>query len=214
MSETGSVKFTYEHVLSVPTKFAAFDELNACRRKLLALRLVGIGKDGIGFGNLSARDGATSDFYITGSGTGGLAELEPAHCAKVTAYDLGRNWLRCEGALVASSESLTHAAIYEADSSVSAIIHCHSAPMWKRWREVEPTTALSIEYGTPEMAQEVMRVFRETNVKKTKMFVMAGHEEGIVAFGRNFDDAFAVLMRHASRVILNAERDGKLQDDP
>lgn len=194
MSETGSVKFNYEHVPAAPVDFDGLAELNACRSRLLQLGLVGIGRDGIGFGNLSLRDPGMNGFYITGSGTGGIAYLTPQDCSKVTAYDFTRNWLRCEGGTVASAESLTHAAVYEADASAAAVIHCHSATMWERLRDVVPTTCASVEYGTPEMAHEVMRLFATTEVKKRKIFVMAGHEEGIVAFGKNCSEAFGVLI--------------------
>ena len=194
MSETGSVKFNYEHVAAEPVDFEGFAELAACRSRLLQLGLVGVGRDGIGFGNLSLRDRKTNGFYITGAGSGGIAHLTPRDCARVTAYDFNRNWLRCEGAAVASSESLTHAAVYKADASASAVIHCHSATIWQRLRDVAPTTSASVEYGTPEMAHEVMRLFATTNVKEEKIFVMAGHEDGIVVFGENFEEALGVLI--------------------
>ena len=115
MSETGSIKFTCDRVAVELSRFAGFDELNKYRRKLLRLGTIGVDANGVGFGNLSVRNGATSRFYITGSGTGKLLELTPADCARVVAYDFARNWLQCEGLTVASSESLTHAAVYESD---------------------------------------------------------------------------------------------------
>ncbi len=200
VSETGSVKFSYEQLSLPPVEFAGLQELNACRRKLLQLRLVGVGRNGIGFGNLSVREPGSNRFHITGSGSGGLAYLTPRDCTKVIAYDFAQNWLRSEGAAVPSSESLTHAAVYEAGASASAIIHCHNKRLWERLREVVPTTSPNIDYGTPAMAREVMRLFAETNVKETKLFVMGGHAEGVVAFGKNFDEAFAVLMSHGATV--------------
>lgn len=193
MSETGSVKFAHEQGAIEPVSFVGIGALNAYRRKLLQLRLLGVDAAGIGFGNMSVRDPA-GGFFVTGSNTGALAELGPEHLARVTAYDFDRNWLRCEGAVVASSESLTHAAVYEADVSVSAVIHCHSAVMWNQLRDVAPTTSPEVDYGTPAMAREVMRLFASTDVRQRKIFVMAGHEEGLVAFGGNLEEAFAVLI--------------------
>src|SRR5246127_494923 len=113
MAETGSIKFTCDWAVVELSRFAGFDELNEYRRKLLRLGTIGIDRNGVGFGNLSVRNGATSRFYITGSGTGKLPELTPTDCARVVACDFARNWLQCEGLTVASSESLTHAAVYE-----------------------------------------------------------------------------------------------------
>ncbi len=97
MSETGSVKFTCQQVPVEIGAFAGFAELNEYRRKLRELGLIGVDANGVGFGNLSIRDGATSRFYITGSGTGGIADLIPSHYARVVAYDFAKNWLRLRG---------------------------------------------------------------------------------------------------------------------
>lgn len=195
MSETGAIKFTCEHLNGELLPFAGFAELNTCRGRLHALRLIGVGADGIGYGNLSVRDGVTNNFYITGSGTGVLPELGLEHYAKVTAHDFTRNWLRCEGRALASSESLTHSAIYETDQETAAVIHCHSAVLWSRLRANFPTTDAHVEYGTPQMADEVRRLFRDTNAARQKLFVMGGHKEGVVVFGKNLNDALAVLLR-------------------
>ena len=69
------IKFSYERVAVEITSFGRLAELNAHRRKLLQLDLIGVDSHGIGFGNLSLRDGATDNFYITGSATGGIDEL-------------------------------------------------------------------------------------------------------------------------------------------
>jgi ribulose-5-phosphate 4-epimerase/fuculose-1-phosphate aldolase len=155
--------------------------------------------NGIGFGNLSLRDGTTNNFYITGSATGGLPELTLADCARVVAYDFKRNWLRCEGSAIASSESLTHAAVYASDAKTGAVIHCHDPNLWAALLNQAPTSSKAVEYGTPEMAYEVTRLFKVTNVPSRKILVMAGHEGGIVAFGRDLEGAFAVLMRERRR---------------
>jgi L-ribulose-5-phosphate 4-epimerase len=189
------IKFTCERAATKITPFDGLAELNAYRRKLLQLRLIGVDSNGVGFGNLTMRDGTTNNFYITGSATGGLPELTLANCARVVAYDFKRNWLRCAGAAVASSESLTHAAVYESDTRAGAVIHCHDSKLWTALLNQAPTSSKAVEYGTPEMAYEVLRLFKLTDVKSRKILVMAGHEGGIVAFGRDLEEAFAVLMR-------------------
>lgn len=109
------VKFTYQRARADIAPFNALVELNAYRRKLLELRLVGLDSNGIGFGNLSVRDGATQNFYITGSARGGLPKLSLTDCVRVVDCDFKKNWLQYEGTAIPSSESLTHAAIYESD---------------------------------------------------------------------------------------------------
>jgi L-ribulose-5-phosphate 4-epimerase len=189
------VKFTCEHAATEIGPFGGLAELNAYRRKLLQLRLIGVDVNGIGFGNLSIRDATTNKFYITGSATGGIPELTLADCARVVAYDFKRNWLRCEGSAIASSESLTHAAVYESDAKAGSVIHCHDSKLSATLLNQAPTSSKTVEYGTPEMAYEVMRLFNLTDVQSRKIFVMAGHEGGIIAFGRDLEEAFAVLLR-------------------
>ena len=189
------VKFTYQRARADIAPFDALAELNACRRKLLEQRLIGVDSNGVGFGNLSVRDGVSGNFYITGSATGGLPELTPTDCVRVVAYDFARNWLRYEGAAIPSSESLTHAAIYESDPSTSAVIHCHDSGLWATLLHRAPTTSKAVAYGTPEMAYEIMRLFKGTDLRSRKILVMAGHEGGIATFGKNLEDAFDVVMR-------------------
>jgi L-ribulose-5-phosphate 4-epimerase len=188
------VKFTCEQAAAQITGFRALAELNAYRRKLLQLRLIGVDANGIGFGNLSIRDGATKNFYITGSATGGKAELTLADCARVVAFDFEKNWLRYEGSAIPSSESLTHAAAYASDAKVGAVIHCHDSKLWAALLNQAPTSSKTVDYGTPEMASEVARLFKMT-VQSRKILVMAGHEGGIVALGKDLEEAFAILMR-------------------
>jgi L-ribulose-5-phosphate 4-epimerase len=189
------IKFTCEQAATEITRFGGLAELNGYRRKLLQLRLIGVDANGIGFGNLSIRDGATNNFYITGSATGGISELTLADCARVVAYDFEKNWLRYEGSAIPSSESLTHAAVYESDAKAGSVIHCHDSKLWAALLNQAPTTSKAVDYGTPEMACEVTRLFKVTDVESRKILVMAGHEGGIVAFGKDLEEAFAVLMR-------------------
>ena len=189
------VKFTYQRARADIAPFDALAELNTYRRKRLEQRLLGVDSNGVGFGNLSVRDGVGGNFYITGSATGGLPELTPIDCVRVIAYDFAKNWLRYEGAAIPSSESLTHAAIYESDPTISAVIHCHDSVLWRTRLDRIPTTSKAIAYGTPEMAYEIIRLFKVGDVRSKKIFVMAGHEGGIVTFGKNLEDAFDVVMR-------------------
>ena len=196
MSETGVVKFRCEHVAADIEEFAEFAELNAGRRKLLQLRMVGIDASGIGFGNLSVRAGATNKFYITGSGTGGRPQLGLCDYARVSAYDFAKNWLRCEGRSIASSESLSHAAVYDSAPHVRAVLHCHAPTLWSHLLGSAPSTSAGVEYGTPEMALEVQRLFRDSDVEKRGLFAMGGHTDGVVAFGASVDAALGHLMRY------------------
>ena len=169
MNETGAVKFRYESDGKEWPPCSSFEELNAARQELRRLGLLGVDESGVGFGNLSMRDGTTDSFYITASGTGVLEVLVPNDYAKVTAYDFERNWLRCQGSAIPSAESLTHAAVYPMDANARVVLHGHSERLWESLRQRSAITGVDVPYGTPEMAQEVQRLFRETDVR-TKRF--------------------------------------------
>lgn len=193
------VKFSCDRVAAEIPSFGGLPELNAYRRKLLQLGLIGVDSNGIGFGNLSMRDCATDNFYITGTASGDLDELTLADCAKVMVCDFEGNRIRYEGSAVPSSESLTHAAIYESDATAGAVIHCHNSKLWKSLLNQAPTTSEAAEYGTPQLAYEIMQVFACSDVRSRRIVVMAGHEGGIVTFGADLKQAFAVLMRERKK---------------
>ncbi len=109
------------------------------------------------------------------------------------ATDFTRNWLRYEGRARPSAESLTHAAIYGVAPEVCVVAHAHDRRLWRSLQEQGPATNAAVAYGTPAMAWEVQRLFRETDVGERKIFAMAGHEDGIVAFGRNFEETLGAL---------------------
>jgi ribulose-5-phosphate 4-epimerase/fuculose-1-phosphate aldolase len=195
------IKFSCERVAAEITSFAGLAELNTYRRKLLQLGVIGVDPNGIGFGNLSVRDAATDNFYVTGSATGGIPELTLSDCAKVVACDFEGNRVRYEGSALPSSESLSHAAIYESDATARAVVHCHDSKLWAAVLNEAPTTSKAADYGTAEMANEIMQLFTRTNVQSRKIVVMAGHEAGILTFGKDLEEAFAVLMRERKERI-------------
>jgi ribulose-5-phosphate 4-epimerase/fuculose-1-phosphate aldolase len=194
VSETGAVKFQAERSVAALEPFPGLAELNNYRTKLRQLGLLGVDATGIGFGNISMRDGTSTRFHITASGSGAKTELTLSDCARVVACDLTRNWLRFEGAAMASSESLTHAALYEADDSIGAIMHGHSLSLWKTLLTEGLMTPAAVEYGTPAMAHAVRSLLEETKVREKKAFAMAGHAEGVIIFGTDLLDAYAVLL--------------------
>jgi methylthioribose-1-phosphate isomerase len=189
----GYIKFKCIWRKSEPVSEAKLNDLNKWRIKLFSLGLIGACDDGIGFGNISVRD-VHNKFIITGSATGNLNTLTPEHYVLVDAYNLKENSLVCTGPIKASSESLSHAAIYESSENTNAVIHVHDLTLWKRLIDKVPTTKRNVLYGTPEMANEIKRLFKETNVSDEKIIVMAGHEEGIISFGNDLNEAGEILL--------------------
>jgi len=149
----------------------------------------------VSFGNISLRYQDHKQFFISASQTGHIPELDTGHFSFIRRYDIPQNTIDCIGLFKASSESLTHAAIYELSERIMAVIHIHNKALWEKHIHQLPTTNPNVEYGTPEMAQEVQRLFDTNEITDTGVLIMGGHEDGIIAWGENFDIAFELLKK-------------------
>ena len=188
MKETGVIKFNCNWIKAAPLASDLIIDINNWRDKMFELRFIGVNDEDIGYGNISIRLNQ-KEFIISGSATGKLKKLTNEHYTKVVDYDLEKNSLTAEGPILASSESLTHAIIYEFDKNVNAIIHIHNTKLWNQLMNKVPTTNKDVEYGTPAMAMEMKRLFAETDLRNQKILVMAGHQDGIISFGKNLNEA-------------------------
>ena len=173
-----------------------FEIINYWRDVLYNMDLIGAYENGIGFGNISMRAKKGNRFIITGSSTGEIPELEPGHYVKVDSFNIDDNAIQCTGPLKASSESLTHAAIYSADSGVNAIVHVHCIDLWKELIHKVPTTNPSMDYGTAGLAKDIIRLFSESDVIEKRIIIMAGDRAGILTFGNDMDEAVNVLLSY------------------
>lgn len=194
MRDEGVIKFKCEWIVAEPPRAEAIDELNAWRTMLFQSGLIGVYPDGIGFGNLSCRFGGTDQFWITGTQTGHLPELKREHYTRVTDYSIQENQLICKGPIKASSESLTHAMIYELDHRIHAIVHVHHAKLWNTLKNKVPTTSSAVPYGTPQMALAVRSLYEQGDLAAQKIFVMGGHEDGLVSFGGSLMEAAGIML--------------------
>ncbi len=198
--DEGYIKFNCHWIPSNDIPLAMVAELNLWRNILYQKGLIGAYPDGIGFGNISMR-WKENMFLISGSATGGLATLNESHYSLVTNYDLSTNSVTCEGPLKASSESLTHASIYECSPATNAVIHVHDLNAWNRLIYHVPTSSANVPYGTPEMANEIKRLFEETSLSTEKILVMGGHQEGIISFGEDLEEAGNILIEKLNNLL-------------
>jgi ribulose-5-phosphate 4-epimerase/fuculose-1-phosphate aldolase len=175
-----------------------FQSLEKYRSDLYKLGLIGMYPDGIGFGNISVQS-SPNTFYITGSSTGQFANLGTHHYAKVLSYSFVQNSLTCVGLTKASAESLTHGAVYEVVPEAKAVVHIHCFWLWKKLLNNYPTTSSEIEYGTPEMAEAVQALAKTLRPNDEKIIVMGGHREGILAFGRDLEEATNQIIKIYNR---------------
>jgi len=195
MIDEGYIKFELDWQRGLVIENADVDELIRWRRPLYSAGLIGHYDElGVGFGNLSKRSSSDGLFVISGTQTGHLCELCPEHFALVTGFDVARNRVSCRGPIEASSESMTHAVLYEIDDAIGAVAHVHSRELWESLGGKIPTTDSKIAYGTPEMAEEFRRLFRQTTFPTGGIAVMGGHESGLIGIGHTVEEACRRLL--------------------
>lgn len=190
MIDEGYIKFDIRWTKTPPLTFPELETLNHWRSRLIDARLIGHYETlGIGYGNLSTRIGDSGHFVISATQTGHIQSAGPEHYALVTEADVATNSVSCEGPMQASSESMTHAAIYALDPSIRSVVHVHDAELWSRLLNTIPTTGPQKAYGTPEMAQDFARLCKDGSFLQTGVAVMAGHDAGLVAIGSSVEQA-------------------------
>jgi ribulose-5-phosphate 4-epimerase/fuculose-1-phosphate aldolase len=188
--DEGYIKYK-SYWTKAPVPYAAVtEELETWRQPLLAAGLIGHYEElGIGYGNISIRCGEPGQFLISGTQTGHIENTDKTHYSLVTSYNTHANIVCSVGPVQASSEAMTHAAIYGLDGNIGAIVHGHSHVLWQSLLNRLPTTGADVAYGTPQMADEFRRLYRDTAFRETGLAVMAGHEEGILSFGTTIEEA-------------------------
>lgn len=205
----GVIKFGMDYTVAPALPEAMLRELNAWRKMMYLTELIGqtpARYGGYGFGNISCRveyrcASGQPPFAITGTQTGGAADLTPEDYVVVTACYPEQNRLAAEGPIKPSSESLTHGVLYALDDSIRWVMHAHSPDIWRHAAELGLPMTGDVPYGTPEMAAEVARLYRESDMAQKKIFGMAGHEDGIVTFGATAEEAGFVLLGYLARAF-------------
>ncbi len=211
MAREGVTKFQLAFEEGHGVDWTLLAELNAWRKRLHDAGL--IHRDpkrygGEGFGNVSRKlspfDAALGGrFAVSGTQTSHLPDLTADHYAIVLECHPKENRIVATGPIHPSSEAMTHGMIYSLRPAVQYVLHVHSPEIWKNARRLAlPATDPAAAYGTPEMTREVERLFAATPLGQQGLFVMGGHEDGVVSFGRSLDDAgtpLIELLEKASR---------------
>ena len=199
--QEGVIKFNLDHQqssLDLQRSRPLFLLLNEWRDRLYQMGLIGVDPyryDGIGFGNVSMRlmDNPSS-FLITGSQTGLIQQLTLSHYCRVLKCDFQKHTLVSQGEIHPSSESMTHAMMYQLDSRIKAVFHVHSPLLWNSNMIKLPSSPKSIGYGTIEMTQCVYDLYHTTTLSHIEPHQqgghlrMGGHQDGIISIGTNIEE--------------------------
>ena len=178
-----------------------FDWFRHCRDQQL-IGQDGDRYDGYAYGNISLR--MSRGFVISGTQTGGKRTLHTGDLAWVLHVDGAKNQLRATGPTKPSSEAMTHGEVYQTLPQINAVIHVHAPRLWQSAERLGlPTTDPAARYGTPAMAAAVRQLL--TAHPTGGVIAMGGHEDGIIAYGTDMDEAGAHLMFAVSQAVERGE---------
>ncbi|OQX59674.1 MAG: hypothetical protein B5M52_02690 [Helicobacteraceae bacterium 4484_230] len=191
----GIIKYSIEHtVFDARIPYDLYGELEAVRSRLHCLGLIGVNAEGIGYGNISAKESAgDSIFYITATQTGHLEKLGTSLYTQVTECDFNTFVLKSKGKKKPSSEAFSHAMVYGLDPAIRAVIHIHSLALWKFMLR-RKDLATKAPYGTQAMTEEIRNLYSKQKPLDSPMFVMKGHEEGVMVFAESLQRAEKELL--------------------
>ncbi|RLA07148.1 MAG: class II aldolase/adducin family protein [Gammaproteobacteria bacterium] len=193
-----SIKFKLEHK-KYPFNFddKDFIKINNLRKKFYNLRLIGCDKNlynGLGYGNISKRYKNTQQFIISGSQTGHIKNTLKEHYSQVQCCNIELNHIKSLGMVKPSSESLTHAVFYQLDKSIKWVVHIHNNKLWSLCKKLNfPVVNHKISYGTIKMAEIVGELYKNTTSKESGIFVMLGHQDGLILYSTTKNKIFKIL---------------------
>lgn len=215
--QEGIVKYRCDYTPGPALPHGAITELNAWRKLMVIAELIGQAPNrygGYGYGNISrradtqVRDDGRHPFVITGTQTGGKADLTAEDYVTVNACYAAENRLVAEGPVKPSSEALTHGAVYALDNEILWVVHAHSPEIWCNAAALGVPMTGDVPYGSPEMAAEVKRLYDESDLPEKRIFGMAGHEDGIVTYGHTAEEAGFTMLAYLVRALQLSERKG------
>jgi hypothetical protein len=196
--DEGVIKFQLQFTPGSLPDGLPLADLIAWQRIMQALGLLGRDPDrygGLAYGNLSLRIEGNG-FVISASQCADQPLPTLDHYSLVTAWDCNANRIVASGPARPSSESLTHAALYDADPAIGCIVHGHSPHIWQHRDTLGlASTAEQVAYGTPEMAIEMGRLYQDRGFRGCGALTMGGHRDGVVSFGRDADEAGWEMVR-------------------
>jgi len=168
-------KFKTVFERKIPPRDAQIDGLVRWCRRFAELGLTPGGS-----GNMSVR---SAEGFIVSRTAGNLGLIKPDEFVEVLKADVERKELCVAGAHEPSSESMMHAAIYEARPDVGAVFHGHHDRMLAEGGRLGlATTEREQPYGTPEIVREVLAALGQN-----QFLLIRNH--GFVAIGANMEQA-------------------------
>jgi ribulose-5-phosphate 4-epimerase/fuculose-1-phosphate aldolase len=134
-----------------------------------------------------------NQFLISGTSTGAERILAANKYCLVTSINIRANKITSTGPIQASSESMTHGAIYQSCREAESVIHIHNRKIFDGMiKDHCPATPASAEYGSPEIAIAIAENIRQSGELEGTI-VLAGHDEGVIAYSSSPEKAFSLI---------------------
>lgn len=203
--DEGYIKFNCQHTCAtwhsnkLPLQEGLAIELarlDSLRTELFHKKLIGMYENGIGYGNISLRcflphlqlqaPFTFDTFIISSSATGGHEHLGLDGYCHVPNVTMNMNTVWSVGKLPASSETMTHAAIYQSAPQVNCVVHIHHRKLYDILiaHDAFTKTAKEIPYGTVEMAHALCKIVKEIHNSELPEGIIS---TGITPFAGGFE---------------------------
>lgn len=208
MIDEGVIKFNHKFLVETEDLSKnEYSELESIRQILFQKELIGCYPGNIGYGNLSqVKDYSkfyntdVPQFLISSTQTGHKDRLDGGDYTRVVDYDFPSNTVYVAGPSKASSESLTHASIYNSSEKIKCVIHIHNNKIWSELlKHGYPKIPKNIAYGTREMANYASQIVDLNS--KNKLFVMEGHDDGVIFYDENLVRCLDLVLEIYQKII-------------
>lgn len=157
-------------------------------KELIAVgkRIAKYGLNGdMGWGNISYRK---ENGFVINATKESIGKLNEEKLVFVKSADWKKKSVKAIGLKEPSSECFMHAIAYELRKDITVVLHLHDNLVLKHAKELRvKETRTEKPYGTIELAKEIKKVLGKENCIAIK-------NHGILALGKNMDDAFALAV--------------------
>jgi len=201
MNDEGVVKYSLEYTNTGEMALKECKKIENVRERLYSLGLIGAYSNGIGYGNISLRYKKKNSFVITATQTGELPKLTAKYYSFVKKVNFKKFRTYAIGPSKPSSEAITHACIYSLHKDIKAVIHIHNEKLWDYMLKNNYLSTNDTPYGTPEMVQDVKDIYKNIDPFLNNAFVMKGHFEGVVTFGKSLKEAEKALYEIIEKLL-------------
>lgn len=188
MLPEGVIKYQLNHHKTGPLGPYHYSAMLGLREELILDGFLGVGSDGVPYGNLSrlwTRAFGEPIFIITATGSSQYRKTDGNHYCMVVNCDLNSFSIDSVGPAPPSSEAHTHYVLYKNLPDVTVVAHIHNLDLWNRLKGKVADTGES-PYGSRELAEKITRMANHNELEPDRGILrLSGHTGGLFFYGKN-----------------------------